>query len=61
MILPTVYGKKVRGADGVTYEDIKEMFDDQGNVLIAIFNVMLVNLRLSRHWKNLLHRVCFLC
>ena len=34
------------------------MFDDEGNVLIAIFNVMLVNLRLSRHWKNSLNHVC---
>ena len=51
-IVKSLPNGKSGGADGVTYEDLKEMFDIQGNVLIDIYNVMLVNLRLSRHWKN---------
>ena len=40
------------GADGVTYEDMKEMFSENGYVFVNILNVMLVNLRIPTSWKK---------
>ena len=40
------------GADGVTYEDMREMFSENGYVFVNILNVVLVNLRIPTSWKK---------
>ena len=40
------------GADGVSYEDMKEMFIENGYAFVNILNVLLVNLRIPASWKK---------
>ena len=43
---------KSGGIDGVSYEDLKDSRDEYCHVLVNIINVMLINHRLSCHWKE---------
>ena len=40
------------GVDGVTYEDMKEMFSENGYAFVNILNVVLVNLQIPTSWKK---------
>ena len=40
------------GVDGVTYEDMKEMFSENGYAFVNILNVVLVNLQIRTSWKK---------
>ena len=46
------------GANGVTYEDIKEMFSENWYVFVNILNIVLVNLRIPTSWeKSIVQRI----
>ena len=42
------------GQDGVSYEDIKEMWEDRGNIFLDILNTILINQRIPSSWKHCL-------
>ena len=43
---------KGRGVDGVTYEDMKEMFNENGYAFVNILNVVLLNLQIPTSRKS---------
>ena len=43
---------KSGGIDGVSYEDLKDSRDEYFHVLFKAMNVMLIDHRLSCHWKD---------
>ena len=51
-IVKSLPNGKSGGIDGVRYEDLKEMFSNNGHILVNIMNIMLVNFRFSRYWKE---------
>ena len=43
---------KTCGIDGVSYEDVKAVWDKHGDTLVDVFNISLKNLKLSDQWKH---------
>ena len=43
---------KTCGIDGVSYEDLKAVWDNHGHTLVDVFNISLTNLKLSDRWKH---------
>ena len=43
---------KSGGIDGISYEDLKDSCDEYCHVLVNIMDVILINHRLSCHWKE---------
>ena len=43
---------KTCGIDGVSYEDVKAVWDEHGDTLVDAFSISLKNLKLSDQWKH---------